>query len=134
LKKPITKQGWWSGSRHRPWVQISVAQKKRRERGSGRKERRRKKERKENPLFHLLSLPVLSPDFCYPVLGSWGNQNRSSLCDFLLHSVHTQIYLYICFLYPFKVGSAGAEGVAQVLHCSLASIRPWVQTLLPQRK
>jgi hypothetical protein len=27
-KKPITKKGWWSGSRRRPWVQASVLQKK----------------------------------------------------------------------------------------------------------
>jgi hypothetical protein len=26
-KKPITKKGWWSGSRCRPWVQIPVPQK-----------------------------------------------------------------------------------------------------------
>jgi hypothetical protein len=24
LKKPFTKKGWWSGSRHRPRVQASV--------------------------------------------------------------------------------------------------------------
>jgi hypothetical protein len=27
-KKPITKKGWWSGSRCRPWVQTAVLQKK----------------------------------------------------------------------------------------------------------
>jgi hypothetical protein len=25
-KKPITKKGWWSGSRYRSWVQIPVLQ------------------------------------------------------------------------------------------------------------
>jgi hypothetical protein len=28
LKKTITKKGWWSASRYRPWVQVPVHQKK----------------------------------------------------------------------------------------------------------
>jgi hypothetical protein len=28
LKKTITKKGWWSASRYRPWVQTPVPQKK----------------------------------------------------------------------------------------------------------
>jgi hypothetical protein len=28
LKKPITKKGWWSGSRCRPWIQRPIPKKK----------------------------------------------------------------------------------------------------------
>jgi hypothetical protein len=33
-KKPITKKGWWSGSRGRPWVEISITRKRKSKRNS----------------------------------------------------------------------------------------------------
>jgi hypothetical protein len=37
LEKNITKKGWWSGSRCRPWVQTPVLKKKKKSR-TGRRE------------------------------------------------------------------------------------------------
>jgi hypothetical protein len=34
LKIPITKKGWWSGSRYRPWVQTPAVQKKKKKKTS----------------------------------------------------------------------------------------------------
>jgi hypothetical protein len=40
-KIPITKEGWWNGSRCRPWVQTPVLQKKKKKK----KERKKEKEK-----------------------------------------------------------------------------------------
>jgi hypothetical protein len=42
-KKPITKKGWWNGSRCRPWVQTLIPQKQNKNKNNKKKKPRRER-------------------------------------------------------------------------------------------
>jgi hypothetical protein len=69
-KKPITKKGWWSGSRCRPWVQTSVPPKKKKKSweprsvNTGQKSRSDMVLNKTKVLHHLGWWPLLTQTRC----------------------------------------------------------------------
>jgi hypothetical protein len=77
-KIPITKKGWWSGSRWRPWVQTSVLKKKK-------KNRQQKKESVQNNYWPLSAcFPLLSNIFSLPLFffNHLSHSTSSVLCCF----------------------------------------------------
>jgi hypothetical protein len=115
LKKPITRKGWWSGSRCRPWVQAPVLKKK--------KKRVKKNwqgwEELEREVESSLQ-PILWISFCY------------NLSGLLLYHGTFPVHVEIKCLFSFHLHGcrnpvqwAGVAGLVLMSHwasCSAASL------------